>query len=299
MIAARHKMAALAVVAIATSAFAIVGSDIKGTTLQHSAPASPDDQGELSGPLSIAEILPPSPSTSEVIWVASELLKQRCMAERGFDYDPLPSPGYEQSWATQRDAQLMTAERAATIAYHHALMGDPPELQAAYVELEQRAGDAAYLSALGAQPGEANELGCSHVAREALDVGIDLSSDDFNQIIGDAEQQVFDAVASDPDHRAALGAWASCMATGGYAYESPDDAFADPQWTTTPEPSDLERNTALHDASCRDQSGLNRALREAQHHAVSSWIDANPAIVEGLRDAESALLARAQSVLTD
>lgn len=298
--ATRYPIAALTVAIMVTVAPTHAPApDVTTPTTTLPRPLSTDADGDGWVPLSIADLLPPSPATSEVIWAAGEFLKQRCMTERGFDYDPLPSPDYTRSWMQQRDAHLMTAERARSVAYHQVPVGDPSELQSAYAELEQRTSQPAYLAALSGVPGETNQLGCSHVAREALDVGVDLSSDDFNRIIGDAEQQVFDTVAGDPGHRAALDAWVVCMATGGYTYTSPDEAFTDPRWTTNPEPSDVERTTALHDAGCREQTGLDHALREAQHRAVSSWIDANPSVVAGLRQAESELLARARSVLDE
>lgn len=253
---------------------------------------------DLTIPLSIAEIIPPSPATSEVIWAATEELTQTCMAERGFDYDPRPSPGYQQAWLAQRQAQLMTVERADTVAYHPFPIAYSSEQSAADAALEQRAADPAYLAALGAQPGEAGELGCALLARQMLDADADLSSDDFNRLIGDAERQVFDAVATDADHAAAVARWSSCMAAGGHAYSTPDDAFADPRWATG-EPSGVEHATARHDASCRDEAELNAALRQAQRRAVGEWIARNETVVHEFRRAEAALQAQAQAALAN
>jgi len=265
------------------------------TTTNVTADHSLTGDADLSIPLSVAELLPPSPATSEVIWATTERLKQSCMAERGFDYEPLPSPGYLQAWSDQRQAEQMTAERAATNAYHPSVGGDPPELQAAYARLEKRTADAAYLAALGAQPNESGTAGCTLLAQQRLAVDVDLSTAEFNRVILDAERQVAAAVRDDASYVAALSDWAACMAVGGYIYRTPDDAFADPRWTNSQSPSDEERGAARFDAQCRNQTGLDNARRDAQHFAVAKWIDNNRSLVEGLRAAEAKLLAAAES----
>lgn len=251
---------------------------------------------DLSIPLSIAEVVPPSPATSEVIWAAQQKLVRECMAERGFDYVELPSPQYEQSWVDGRASQTMTAERAESVAYHPLPVLVPPELEAAYAALEQRTSDSAFSTALGAQPGEAGELGCNIVAQQQINGEVDLQSDDFERVIGDGEQQIVAEVLADPDYSAAVSTWAACMSSAGYDYASPEDAFNDPRWSTA-EPDDVERSTARQDAACREQSNLNTVMRQAQRSAVAAWMTANEAFVSALRDAENELLDRAQEIL--
>lgn len=255
------------------------------------------DVADLSIPLSIGDIIPPSPATSEVTWAAQERLIQECMADRGFEYDPLPSPGYETSWIQDRRNRVMTAERAATVGYHPIPFSMNPELDAAYEELEQRTSDPAYLAALGAQTGEATELGCNILTQQQINGDLDLQSEDFNRIVGEAEQQVINAVLADPAYSAAVAEWTSCMNAAGHQYNTPEDAFNDPRWTTAPEADDTERAVAQQDATCREEAGLNDALWQAQRAAVAQWIDENTSIVEGLQEAEEELLERAQSLL--
>lgn len=271
---------------------------IQGDSAPPDNTATVDDQ-DLSIPLTIGELVPPSPAASEVIWLAAEKLTQECMAERGFEYDPLPSPAYARSWLDFRASQLMTAERAQTLGYHPVPYSMPPELAAAYVELEERTNsDPAYRAAYSAQPGEAAQLGCSVLASEQLNFEAELMSREFQAIMSNAEAEVFEAINADPTYSAAVAAWSACMSDGGYDYATPDDAFADERWFTEPgAPTELERATALHDASCRDAVGLNDAARNAQQRAVARWIERNHATVQALRSAESELLAAAQRLL--
>lgn len=253
---------------------------------------------DLTIPLSIGEIVPPSPATLEVVWAAVQHLTQTCMADRGFDYDPRPSPGYERAWLDDRDRSLMTAERADAVGYHQVLPVYGPEEAAADELLAERTRDPAYLSALSAQSGEASELGCYLLALEVVDTNAELTSDDYQRLFGDAEQQVSDAVAADADYAAAVGRWSACMAAGGYPYLTPAEAFADPRWWTANEPpSDVEFATARHDAECRDDAGLNTAFRQAQRRAVADWISRNAATMDELRQIEASMLERAHAAL--
>lgn len=249
-----------------------------------------------TAPRSIAEIVPPTPGTAELLWTATQHLTQACMADRGFDYPPLPSPGYEATWSQSLDATSMTPERAATNAYHSTPPIDPPELVDAYAALEQRTADPAYHTALAAQPGDATELGCSLLAQEQLDPGADLESEDFNRIIGDAELAVAATVDADPAYTSAVDAWTACMAARGYDYTHPDQPFSDAQWST-PEPSDTERATAAQDAECRATSALDTARIAAQQQAVDDWIANNAAVFADLTAAEQQLIAQAREAL--
>lgn len=186
--------------------------------------------------------------------------------------------------------------RSESVAYHPLPVLIPPELEAAYAELEQRASDPAFSSALGAQPGEAGELGCNIVAQQQINGEVDLQSDDFEQVIGNGEQQVIAEVVADPDYSGAVSTWVACMSSAGFDYASPEDAFNDPRWSSA-EPDDFERSTARQDVACRDQSNLNAVMRAAQRSAVARWMTQNETFVAEIQAAERELLDRAQTIL--
>lgn len=286
------------------TARSVVAQSLDGRELGHRGSTSSDfpavvDDQDLSVPLTIGELVPPSPATSEFIWLAAEKLTRECMAQRGFDYSPLPSPEFERGWREFRDGQLMTTSRAQASGYQPVPYAMPPDLAEAYIELEELTNsNPAYRAAYSAQAGEAAELGCSVVAHERLWARADLMSADFGRLIGEAEGEVLAAIHANPTYRAAVTAWSTCMSAGGYDYLTPDDAFADERWfTASGTPTEAERAAALHDASCREAVGLNVAARQAQQQAVAAWIEQNHATVQALRAAETEMLSTAQRLL--
>jgi hypothetical protein len=219
------------------------------------------------------------------------------MRERGFAYVPLPDFDYERSWIEARSASTMTIERAETIAYHAVPISYSKELLDAYERLEEATKDDAYRLALGAQEGEANELGCAVLARLELDISVEDEIENYTNVMSEAEEQQESTLAADPALRAGVEQWRSCMSQSGYSYANMNEPFGDPRWAGSPVVTEVEKAVAIADANCRVAGRFDEVLREAQVRSVKSWVDANPDFVAQLHRADESLLRRALAVV--
>lgn len=82
------------------------------------------------------------------------------------------------------------------------------------------------------------------------------------------DAQTLERSSAHPAVEQAKTQWAECMRRAGHPYPTPEDAIADPRWhLEKPEVGELERRTAVADATCKWSSGL-----------VARWFEADTAV---------------------
>jgi len=114
------------------------------------------------------------------------------------------------------------------------------------------------------------------------------------QTIGNANSDVAAQSIDDPRVTSALSAWATCMQEFGYVFANPDDAW----FSTSDAPTSASSlELAVTDYSCQRRVQLEETRRAVTREYTQLWIENNPGLVQGLRDALADFTARAQSIL--
>lgn len=221
----------------------------------------------------------------DLIGHARDLLIGRCMHRLGFPFDEdavraayaVPGPDATNSGRRYGVTDLPTATKygyhlpPARQAAHHGL-GDPtPEKSKA---LAGKCIPEAEVALAGNQPMREADL-VSLISRES-----------------------FQRALTDPTVTTALAAWATCMKAAGHDYPSPDQAAARfdlDASTISPE----EVATAQTDVTCRQQTNLTQAWRNAETAYQTTQIPPHLKELQSIRADHDAQIRRAQRVIAD
>lgn len=247
----------------------------------------------------------------------------RCMAEQGFEYQPVDQ---SQGSFTVDMSEQDPAEYAAEYGYGFSLQPEPSaEEQAAmeawvdpnqeYVDAMSESEQAAYYEALygdmmSTEYDEDAEMpeydpataGCQGAAQEEIygEQNAMWESEEM-QAFNDAQTQLYEDVANDPRVTEVASAWSTCMADAGFSgYSDPQAAQDDmmersnAMWETdSPEgPSeaqmkevqDLERDTAVADHACQEEVEYEKTYQDVQFDLEKAFVEEHRATLETIRE---------------
>lgn len=246
---------------------------------------------DLSIPLTIGELIPPSPAASEVAWVAREQEIQECMKNKGFQYASRPSPGYSSAWLQHRNMLVLSMNRAKTYGYRYVARKKSDAEIAAEKKLDELNTNPAYVKAYGSQ--DPRSPGCYLRAHEKIDKSLQDIVDKHSHSIAQAEQTVAISAQNNQEFQRVLDQWRKCMAAAGFRYSNLGDPVNDARWANGITPTPEEISTAISDAQCRARFRVNEVLLGSMRAAVQQWIDEHQAEVAEMKNAERLFTSKA------
>ncbi len=248
----------------------------------------------------------------------------RCMAEQGFEYQPVDQSGT--SFTSEEDGERDPEQYAAEYGYGFTLYEEPSAEELAemdawvdpnqeYVEAMSESEQNAYYEALygdmtSMEYDEDEEMpeydpsqaGCHGAAQEEVygDQNALWESEEMTAF-NEATTQLYEDVAADPRLKEVDAAWAECMADAGFTgYASPQEAMDDMMERSNalwegdePEgPSEevleaaqtLERDTAVADTACQTDLDYEKVHLEVQVELETAFIEEHQAELETIRD---------------
>lgn len=250
---------------------------------------------DLSIPLTIGELIPPSPAASEVAWVAREQEIQECMKTKGFQYVPRPSPGYSSAWLQHRNMLVLSVNRAKTFGYRYVAQKKSEEEIAAGKKLDGLNANSAYVKAYGSQ--NSKDLGCYIIAFEKIDKPLQDIIDQYSQSIAQAQQIVATTTQNKQELQRVLEQWRKYMSAAGFRYSNLGDPVTDSRWANGVAPTPEEIITATVDAKCRTKFRVNEILLSSMRAAVQQWIVAHQAEVTEMENAEKLFTSKALALI--
>ncbi|QXE38761.1 hypothetical protein KQY30_35705 [Streptomyces sp. GMY02] len=251
-------------------------------------PAAPATTGRASAILLPFDAYQFSPSDTDTIEAAEDVLIRACMREQRLDWHMLPPPrsaGETESLNIRRYG-LTGPETAARYGYH---LPPPTRAEAdreAVWDARDRLPSREKLVAFGENGVTGGCWGQAH-ARLLRDVPRDRTS-----LLGRYTVEAFDAARRTPEVKAETREWSRCMKRAGFNYADPFEAFGDPAWGKTARPSARELTAARTDVRCKEETNLlriwvrtdERVQRDAirEHHddfqefaaTKESWLNA-------------------------
>ncbi|MFD4907110.1 hypothetical protein [Kitasatospora purpeofusca] len=215
--------------------------------------ADPADGSPVAHPLDGFSV---GAEESALIFRAMGQATRTCMAAKGFDYDPGPTP--TRPPPTPIDTSLLgllSVSAAQQTGYHRpprpdgngtSGTGNPPGQGSEYQKaLDGESGTKAGVAGRRADRGCTGEFDRQLRAEGIKDTASDLA--------GTLRGKAYDHAAVDSRVRASLANWQSCMAKLGYKYANPVEASS----AAWPEQvSQEERDTAVADMNCKEQVKL-------------------------------------------
>ena len=182
-----------------------------------------------------------------------------CMSERGFEYIPIKTRANEQRdfW---RMRNPLNQDIAQQFGYH-----DPPSPFAADTNTHSAAFDAALLGT-----SEDGLDGCGMPTRAVVYAQVDAPAESLNSLLNSLVEYTTGFLGSEEGARL-NGLWKSCMAGGGYAVDSQDDARA--RFMIGERPSAEELAARMMDYECDVKVGLTVARSGWEAAAVERWIE--------------------------
>jgi hypothetical protein len=247
----------------------------------------------------------------------------RCMAEQGFEYQPV-----DQSQAvTETDVTTEDPEKfAAESGYGFSVPVGPSEEELAetdtwvdpnqeYVEAMSESEQAAYYEALYGEMAsveydedaempeyDPSKAGCQGAAEIEVrgDQNAIYESAEF-VAFGEAVTQLEEDVAADPRLKEADAAWSECMADAGFSgYATPQEAMDDmmersnalwqdagdegPSAEQQSAAQELERSTAVADYDCKQEVEYDERQSRVREELENAFIEEHRAELERIRD---------------
>ncbi|MFJ6657136.1 hypothetical protein ACIQNG_12330 [Streptomyces sp. NPDC091377] len=240
----------------------------------------------LSGRLPMARYAYTS-AEEALIQAAQERLAQECMAGFGLSYDPPPPPAART--VADRRYGLSSAEEAAARGY-----GLPPRPGPDVGGTTDREALRVLYGERGAFPRsrrpefagkEIPEGGCQGSAARRLADPHDRP--EAARTAARIAVESHGAALEEPEVRAAVKKWSSCMEENEYSYSNPMEAAEDKRFhrDVGTEPSDRERRTAVADVRCKERTGLLTVWFTAESRIQQRAVERNAAQLEELRSA--------------
>lgn len=97
----------------------------------------------------------------------------------------------------------------------------------------------------------------------------------------EVDEVVVDAGLSSPEISSTISTWSECMASGGYEYAAPSDAWT--EFGLSPTPTQDEIAVRLADLECDRDVGLTRRRSELEQRAIEDWTLENESRLGELR----------------
>lgn len=228
-------------------------------------------------------------------------LTEECMHDHGFSHLPYPDEPYSSPLDLTRRYGAITVEQAETMGYHNPT---DPKWRLFYEEIDRvdaaRPSTEEYLTALygtGAQgPNGSIDRGCDGAATITIfgfsgGIAEIPGYKDVVQLQADSGAELY----ASSEGRKAVSAWADCMAQGGYAFDNwwdPRELYPHSIEETT-EASVDEIATAVQDAECRLDTGLESALFRTESRILTRIMDENSSLLSAFKERVTASVDKA------
>lgn len=265
------------------------------TLSSDSSTLAPDIPAATGGLTSVSDLLAFSGDDDIAIRRAVEELTRRCMAEKGFGYpvqtvEARPLSGSTSIEDAQQYGYHFPEERSGQDDRALALrtMLESPGFAAALN------GDATPSNAppTGSSPATSTvNGGCRTVSVNELGLAGPNGLAALDLTLAQAQNAVATEVDTSPASLALKKAWSLCMRAAGYNYAAPADAFQ--QFIVEDEPSELERQVAVADKKCVEQTGYRASYDALLAEGVQAWMDGHPDIVSSIDELKAAIVAKA------
>lgn len=218
---------------------------------------------------------------------ARDGLTKGCMRQRMFDWRPVARPRFG-DWRNRRRYGVIELAVAKRYGYHpvRALLA-PVQVYNEKVRRENELSDEAWVAA------EDPAHGCERQANDRLWSGIRYDTAKMSRLNGPILSQAKRATAV----RRATRAWALCMRSAGFRYESPDQATQDPAWRGGAT-SRREVAVAIADVRCKARSRFVYVLSTAETALQRDAIARDRPYFRQVLDGKNAYLRRARGVIT-
>ena len=217
---------------------------------------------------------------------AKVLLFLRCMRRYGFEYDA-PDLGVGPYKRNERRYGITTADRARAHGYHapEAVQrseqgrATEPVLSDAALAVAEGVGSG------GGVPSDVPRGGCHGEAKRQA-VGA-FGSVDF-KLPERLSSQAFAKSKQDSRVQKAFQDWSRCMTAKGFAYDNPDAAMNDRRFKTE-SPTEAEKDVALADFTCKDESSLTRIWVAVETAYQQRFVEKNSQALDAILHAREAL----------
>ncbi|MER7708167.1 hypothetical protein ABTX81_35425 [Kitasatospora sp. NPDC097605] len=191
-------------------------------------------------------------------------LVSTCMKRFGLDYEPAVRESRERTGQTAHRYDPTDPAVAAARGYH----GDASRDGAATPPAESVSPDVRLVLGSGSgspeAPGGARESqfrgvpippgGCAGEAQEAIRAGGGIFQD--AQVAIDVNFANYRRSLADERVKDVFGKWSACMKASGFDYETPTAAANNPEWNHSPNPSAIEKETAVADVRCKRENNV-------------------------------------------
>jgi hypothetical protein len=242
---------------------------------------------------------------------AQTRLTAECMRQHGFEYYEVagaaPQPDFpygndDPGWAAAHGfgvayAQQVVAAARAKDPNHRYVTGLPAERRDAY--LTALDGDRRDPVTVRLPDGKAlhqSSQGCTARAQQHL-YGDFARWFRARALVERLPSEYTRQVTSNPRYRAALSAWAACMAARGYAATDPAHLRTVVEPATTGAPGGAEVRAAVAEAECAARTGTVRTAREIERaHAEQTYANNREVIAEYQKLSVRALNVARQTV---
>ncbi|MFJ9946452.1 hypothetical protein [Kitasatospora sp. NPDC091207] len=234
---------------------------------------------------------------SALIFRAMGQATRTCMAAKGFDYDPGPTP--TRPPPTPIDASLLgllSVSAAQQTGYHRPPRpggngttgtGNPPGQSPEY----RKALDGEIGTKAGAADRRADRGCTGEFDRRLQAEGI---KDTASDLVGTLRGKAYDHAAVDSRVRSSLANWQSCMAELGYTYANPVQASS----AAWPEQvSQEERDTAAADMNCKGQVKLLGTWNAVLTAYQQLYIGRNEQALQAVKETSQQRIAAAKMLL--
>ncbi|MBF6328170.1 hypothetical protein [Nocardia transvalensis] len=251
-------------------------------------------------------------TTQRILDSAIERLNQRCLAAQGFDYPIGPTPPPPPA---DDDAIIdLPGRRSHGYGLAEApISGDdqPPPAADAYVDTLSPEQQNRFRTALFGPPDSERTIDLPDGSQVTIpEQG--CQADSRTQLAGDITRwahltyipeyfynRMATQLRTTPGYGAALTTWQICMATRGYRYQTPEQAWQALKseiTTATEEFRQREIATAIADGECASHARLPSAALAARRELVTTMPEADRKTLHDLAHYRDAVVERAESV---
>lgn len=224
---------------------------------------------------------------------ASDLLIQKCMRKRGYEWKTVERPSGAVEVKNRRRYGVVESPVAERFGYHA-----PEELINPYGVKEQEASREKELSA-GAKTAALSGDGCAVKADERLSGGREPDYDKLSEL----DARIFEKSQKVPEVERAMKAWSECMREKGFEYDKPDDAVNDDRWWSKQSSDESagasrrEKATASADVRCKDRTGLVGLWFSAEKRLEREQVKETPGFFRELTSVKEESLRNAHAVI--
>ncbi|MDJ1134177.1 hypothetical protein [Streptomyces iconiensis] len=218
---------------------------------------------------------------------AQDLLVERCMEAKGFEWSEIERPKFG-DWRNRRRYGVIEKTIASRYGYHSV-----PEILAPTVVAERREQREKHLSPNARAAALEDGKGCWETTYNRMWDGIEMDQPLFNKLSakGLEESQETGAVSS------LIRKWSDCMKGEGFAYSDPYDAATSRAWSKTKKPSTREIRVAEGDVACKRRTNLVSGWVREESKIQLKYIRDNEKYFSTLRHQKRTYLQRARSII--